>query len=74
MLYIQDLVGKVSRPCKELKRFEKISLAPNESQMVTFRITEEDLRYYKPNLDFTSDPGDFKIMIGTHLEAKFCLV
>ncbi|MBC6166685.1 beta-glucosidase, partial [Listeria booriae] len=74
MLYIQDLVGKVSRPRKELKRFEKIMLAPNESQTVTFQITEEDLRYYKPNLDFSSDPGDFKITIGTHLEAKFCLV
>ncbi|MBC2244881.1 beta-glucosidase [Listeria booriae] len=74
MLYIQDLVGKVSRPRKELKRFEKIMLAPNESQTVTFQITEEDLRYYKPNLDFSSDPGDFKITIGTHLEAKFCLI
>ncbi|AQY52118.1 beta-glucosidase [Listeria weihenstephanensis FSL R9-0317] len=73
-LYLQDLVGKVSRPRKELKRFSKIDLAPGEARVVTFCLTEEDLRYYKPNLDFTSDPGDFKLFIGADLEATFCLV
>ncbi|MBA3927016.1 glycoside hydrolase family 3 N-terminal domain-containing protein [Listeria rustica] len=72
-LYVQDIVGKVSRPCKELKRFTKIDLAPGEAVVVTFNLTEEDLRYYKPNLDFTSDPGDFNVFIGTHLQAAFCL-
>lgn len=72
-LYVQDIVGKVSRPCKELKRFTKIDLAPGEAEVVTFSLTEEDLRYYKPNLDFTSDPGDFNVFIGPHLQAAFCL-
>ncbi|KMT60412.1 glycoside hydrolase family 3 N-terminal domain-containing protein [Paenilisteria newyorkensis] len=72
-LYVQDIVGKVSRPRKELKRFAKINLASGEAQAVTFSLTEEDLRYYKPNLDFTSDPGDFNVFIGTHLQAAFCL-
>ncbi|WP_430534497.1 glycoside hydrolase family 3 N-terminal domain-containing protein [Listeria rocourtiae] len=73
-LYLQDIVGKVSRPRKELKRFTKIELLPGEARTVTFNLTEADLRYYKPNLDFTSDPGDFNVFIGTHLQATFCLV
>ncbi|WP_353197790.1 beta-glucosidase BglX, partial [Parapedobacter defluvii] len=42
-LYIRDLVGSVTRPVKELKGFQKIQLAPGQSQQVVFDLTEEDL-------------------------------
>jgi beta-glucosidase len=63
-LYIRDLVASSTRPVKELKGFEKISLKPGESKIVSFKITEEDLKFYNTDLKFVAEPGDFKIYIG----------
>jgi beta-glucosidase len=63
-LYIRDITGEVVRPLKELKAFKKIYLEPNETKTITFTITEEQLRYYHKNLEFTSDAGTFEIYIG----------
>ena len=63
-LYIQDLVGSVTRPVKELKGFQKISLEPGESKQVTFLITDELLRFYDYNLQWKSEPGEFKVYTG----------
>ncbi|WP_207535624.1 beta-glucosidase BglX [Desertivirga arenae] len=65
-LYIRDLVGTVTRPVKELKGFQKISLKAGETKTVTFRITEEDLKFYNSDLNFLAEPGDFKLFIGTN--------
>ncbi len=64
-LYIRDLVGRTTRPVKELKGFEKIFLKKGESKKVTFNISAEDLKYYDNNLKFDWESGDFDIMIGT---------
>lgn len=63
-LYIRDLVGSVSRPVKELKGFERITLAPGESRDVTFTVTPEMLKFYNFSLDFVNEPGDFDLMVG----------
>jgi beta-glucosidase len=63
-LYIRDLSGEVVRPIKELKAFEKVNLQPGASKEVTFTITEEQLRYYHSDLQFTSDQGSFEAYIG----------
>ncbi len=65
-LYIRDVVGSVTRPVKELKGFQKISLKPGESKAVTFTITPEDLKFYNYDLKFDWEAGDFQIMIGTN--------
>lgn len=63
-MYIRDLVGSVSRSVKELKGFERITLAPGESRDVTFTVTPEMLKFYNFNLDFVNEPGDFDLMVG----------
>ena len=63
-MYLQDLFGTVVRPKRMLKGFEKITLAPGESQKVSFTITEEMLRFWNIDMDFVSEPGDFKVYIG----------
>lgn len=77
-LYIRDLVGSVTRPVKELKAFEKIALAPGESQQVNFTLSKDDLAFYTRNMEFKAEPGDFKVFVGTNsedcLEADFKLV
>jgi len=65
-LYIRDMVGSITRPVKELKGFKKLNLKAGESQEVTFKITEEDLKFYNSDLKFVAEPGDFKVFIGTN--------
>lgn len=63
-LYIRDLVASVSRPVKELKGFERITLKAGESKNVTFTITPEMLKFYNYDLKYVLEPGDFYIMAG----------
>ncbi len=76
-LYIRDMVGSVTRPVKELKGFQKVFLKKGESRTIEFSLTEKDLRFYNSDLKFVSEPGDFKVFVGTSsaqtLEAGFVL-
>ena len=63
-LYIQDVVGSITRPVKELKAFQKVFLRAGESKAVVFTISNEDLKFYNSNLKYVSEPGDFKVYIG----------
>jgi beta-glucosidase len=76
-LYIRDMVGSVTRPVKELKGFQKIFLKKGETRTVEFTLTEKDLRFYNNSLKLVSEPGDFKVFVGTSsaqtLEAGFVL-
>ena len=63
-LYIQDVHGSVIRPERELKGLQKVSLQPGESCQVSFSITEDMLRLYDADMNFVSEPGDFRIWIG----------
>lgn len=65
-LYVRDEVASVTRPIKELKGFEKISLEPGESKTVTFDITDEQLGFYNNNMDYVVEKGDFTFMVGTN--------
>ncbi|AIM36903.1 beta-D-glucoside glucohydrolase [Sphingobacterium sp. ML3W] len=74
-LYLKDLVGSITRPVKELKGFQKVFLKAGESKVVTFTVTEEDLKFYNNDLKFVAEPGDFTLFIGKNsqelLEANF---
>jgi beta-glucosidase len=72
-LYIGDRVAKGVRPYKELRGFERITLAPGESREVTFTIDSDRLGYYAPTtndkrqttaLEWTLEPGEVEIMVG----------
>ena len=61
------MVGSVTRPAKKLKGFQKIFLKKGETRTVEFTLTEKDLRFYNSDLQFVSEPGDFKVFVGTSL-------
>lgn len=63
-LYIRDMVGSVTRPVKELKGFQKIFLKPGEKRDVFFEITIEELAFYKADMTFGAEPGEFTLYIG----------
>jgi len=77
-LYVQDLVGSVTRPVKELKGFKKILFNKGETKTVEFSISEKDLRFTAADMKFKSEPGTFKVYVGTNSadvkEAQFELI
>ena len=76
-MYIQDLVGSVTRPVKELKGFKKVFIAKGKSVSVEFKITAQELAFYRKDMSFGVEAGDFKLFIGTNSsqvkESKFSL-
>lgn len=62
--YVRDLVGSITRPVKELKGFEKISLKAGESKNVTFTITPSMLAFHRLDMSYGTEPGDYKLFIG----------
>jgi beta-glucosidase len=64
-LYINDVIASTSRPIKELKGYEKVSLEPGETKTVKLKLLPEDLSLYDRNMNFVVEPGTFKIMIGS---------
>ncbi len=71
-LYLRDPVGEASRPVRELKGFERVELAAGATRKVTFRVTTEQLAYYRGQTlsDCVHDweSGDFDIMVGPNCE------
>lgn len=63
-LYIRDKKASVVRPMRQLKDVQKIHLEAGEEKEVFFTITEEMLRFYDINMDYTSEKGDFTLWIG----------
>ena len=76
-LYIQDLVGSVTRPVKELKGFQQVTLQPGESREVTFSISVKDLAFFTAAGRWEAETGAFKVYVGANSaelkEAEFRL-
>jgi beta-glucosidase len=63
-MYIRDCYSSVTRPVKELKGFQRITLDPGQSTTVTLEITPEKLAFYNIEMNYGVEPGTFEIMIG----------
>jgi len=75
-LYIHDLVATVTRPRKELKGFQRITLKPGERKKLTFALPVELLSYHDRDMNLVVEPGEFEVMVGAssediRLEGKF---
>ncbi|MBQ7811130.1 MAG: glycoside hydrolase family 3 C-terminal domain-containing protein [Bacteroidales bacterium] len=62
-LYVQDLVGSVVRPVKELKRFERVALAAGETKTVTFELPVSELAFWNIDMEYAVEPGDFRLWV-----------
>ncbi len=63
-LYVRDMVGSFTRPVKELKGFEMVTLKPFETKVVTFSINQNMLAYFTANKIWEAEPGIFKVFVG----------
>ena len=63
-LYIRDMYASVTRPVKELKGFELVSLKPGESKLIEFTLTEKELGFYSNTGDWLLENGTFEVFVG----------
>ena len=62
--YIRDIACRYSRPVKELKGFERVTLRKGETKQVTITLDEASLSYYDMQGRLFFEPGEFDIMVG----------
>jgi beta-glucosidase len=63
--YLRDMVSQPVRPVKELKGFQKLMLQPGETKTISFTIDKEKLAFYNEKLDRITQPGEFRLVIGS---------
>ncbi|MBE0650990.1 MAG: beta-glucosidase BglX [Bacteroidales bacterium] len=70
-LYIRDMVGSVTRPVKELRGFKRVFLKKGESKKLVFKLTNQDLSFYRKDMTFGSEPGSFEVFVGGNSATQY---
>ena len=65
-LYIRDVVATMTRPVKELKGFQRVSLQPGEKRRVEFVLGPEQLGFWNREMRYVVEPGEFQVMVGAN--------
>jgi beta-glucosidase len=63
-LYLRDDVASLTRPVRELRRFERVRLAPGETRTVRFTLTVHDLAFHDAAMRLVAEPGTFTLFAG----------
>jgi len=62
-VYVHDRVGPTSRPVRELKGFERVTLRPGERKAVDFSVKANDLGSYDPQMHWAVNPGTYDVWV-----------
>lgn len=69
-LYIHQKAGSDSRPVRELKGFERVSIEPGESKNVSFILAPAELSYWSTSAcKWVQDPAAFDLWVGADSQA-----
>jgi beta-glucosidase len=64
-LYIHQRAGSASRPVRQLKGFERVSLDPGAKQTVHFVLGEDELEFWSPSKKmWVVEPEQFDVWVG----------
>ncbi|WP_327752477.1 glycoside hydrolase family 3 N-terminal domain-containing protein [Sphingobium sp. SJ10-10] len=63
-LYIRDRVASRTRPIRELKRIERVTLGAGESRTVRFSLSRTDLQFVGAGNRIIAEPGAFDLWVG----------
>ncbi|MGU3412836.1 glycoside hydrolase family 3 N-terminal domain-containing protein [Enterobacteriaceae bacterium C34A] len=63
-LYVHDKVASMVRPVKELKAFQRVTLAPGAAATLTFHVPVEMLNFTARSGKRIVEPGEFEFMVG----------
>jgi len=61
--YVRDRVGSITRPVKELKGFQRVSIPQGQRREVKFSLKAEDLEYFNGKA-VVLEPGEMDVWIG----------
>lgn len=67
-LYTHEEVTSITTYEKNLRGFERVHLKANETKIITFTLTPDDLAFWNSDMHFVVEPGKFKVMIGASSE------
>jgi beta-glucosidase len=63
-LYVRDLVASLTRPVRELKGFQRVTLAPGQTRTVTFNVPVSSLGFHNREMRYVVEPGEFRVWVG----------
>lgn len=63
LCYVQDVTGSTARPVKELKGFTRLQLDPGEEKAFAISVPETELRFFRADKSFGTEPGIYRIYI-----------
>lgn len=67
-VYVTDVAASVTRPVKQLRAFERVSLQPGESKTLSFTLGPQDLGLFDARFRWIVEPGEFRITAATSSE------
>jgi beta-glucosidase len=67
-LYVQDVVASVTPPAQLLRDFRRVSVAPGDTERVSFTIGPDDLGLYDQRMRWVVEPGEFRIRVSNSSE------
>jgi beta-glucosidase len=70
-LYIHQRAGSASRPVRQLKGFERVTLAPGAKQTLHFKLTKDELQFWSPiKKQWVVEPEQFDVWVGGDSTAR----
>lgn len=63
-LYVRDDISSITRPLKELKAFQRVSVKKGETNQVKFILQPKDFEFLNAEMKPVIEKGNFTIMIG----------
>ncbi len=63
-LYLHDPLASVARPVRELKAFRKLLIPSGQSREVTFNLSADDLAFYRLDMTFGPEKGEYRVFVG----------
>ena len=69
-LYVHQRYGSASRPVRELKGFERVTLAPHAKKTLHMSLGPQELSYWSTaKKDWVEEPANFDVWVGGNSEA-----
>jgi beta-glucosidase len=70
-LYIHQRAGSASRPVRQLKGFQKVTLAAGAKQTLHFKLGSDELQFWSPSRkQWVVEPEQFDVWVGENSQAK----
>ena len=66
--YVGRKTASTTRPMKELKAYERVSLKAGESKTLRLEIPAESLAFCRKDMSWGTEPGNYVLSVGTSSE------